>query len=204
MAEQERREKLAPEVLSELRRVYAKDSAALASPLFVNVPRPLELAEYERFALTHDGDLRRGQQLFYNVDGIACMRCHAVAGTGGTVGPDLTTIGAQFGRAALIESILYPSKVVREGYQQYTIELDDGESISGALRAESPDVLTMVDVDGRTRELKKTRIKKRHASALSLMPEGLHAALTLNQFADLIAYVESLRSDPRRADPRLP
>jgi len=48
--------------------------------------------------------------------------------------------------------------------------------------------------------VKKTRIKERRASSLSLMPEGLQAALTLDQFADLIAYVESLRSDPRRND----
>ena len=201
---QQRREEVAPGVLSELRRVYAKDSGALQSALFASVPPPPEVTEYERFALTHDGDPRRGQQLFFNVNGVACLRCHAVAGEGGTVGPDLTTIGSQFGRAALIESILYPSKVVREGYQQYTIGLVDEESITGALRAESADSLTIVDADGGTHELKKTRIKERRASALSLMPEGLYATLTLNQFADLIAYVESLRSDPRRNDPKLP
>jgi len=51
--------------------------------------------------------------------------------------------------------------VVREGYQQYTIEMDDDDSITGALRAESADALTIVDADGRTHEVKKTRIKER-------------------------------------------
>jgi len=37
--------------------------------------------------------------------------------------------------------------VVREGYQQYTIEMDDDDSITGALRAESADALTIVDAD---------------------------------------------------------
>jgi putative heme-binding domain-containing protein len=120
------------------------------------------------------------------------------------VGPDLTTIGAQFGRAALIDSILYPSKVVREGYQQCTIELADDESLTGAVRAESADAVTLVDAEGRTHELKKTRITLRRASTLSLMPEGLNAALTLEQFADLVAYVESLRLDPRRPSSKRP
>ncbi len=201
---QERRAELAPGVLSELRRVYAQDPTALASPLFASVPRPTESADYERFALTHDGDPRSGQEIFANMDGVACLRCHAVAGRGGAIGPDLTTIGAQFGRAALIDSILYPSKAVREGYQQYAIELKDGESITGAVRSESADTLTIMDAEGRVHELRKTSIKERRGSALSLMPEGLQVALSVHQFADLIAYVESLRTDPRRKDPNSP
>jgi putative heme-binding domain-containing protein len=132
------------------------------------------------------------------------VRCHTVAGQGGAVGPDLTTIGAQFDRAALIDSILYPSKVVREGYQQYTIETDDDEAITGALRAESADAITLIDAEGRTHQIRKTRVRDRRSSALSLMPEGLCASLTLEQFADLVAYVESLRRDPRPQDAKTP
>jgi putative heme-binding domain-containing protein len=196
------RGKFSSEVLSELRRVYANNSVALASALFAGVPRPMELADYEGFALEHEGDPKRGRELFFNLEGVACVKCHAVAGQGGAVGPDLTTIGAQFGRAALIESILHPSKVVREGYQQYMIEIDDGELVAGAVRAESADKLTLMDAEGRIHELKKTSIRERRPSALSLMPEGLYAALTLDQFADLIAYVASLRTDPRRNEPK--
>ena len=34
-------------------------------------------------------------------------------------------------------------------------------------------------------------------SKLSLMPEGLQQGLTLEQFADLIAFLESRKTDPR-------
>ena len=47
-----------------------------------------------------------------------CVACHRVAGEGNDTGPDLSSVGAQFDRAALAEAILYPSKTVREGYQQ--------------------------------------------------------------------------------------
>jgi putative heme-binding domain-containing protein len=201
---QQRREKIGPEVLSELRRVYSNDPAALATPLLATAQPALELADYEQFASINAGDPLRGRKIFENLEGVACAKCHVVAGKGGVVGPDLTTIGTQFGRAALIESILHPSKVVREGYQQYAIELDDGEVMSGAVRAESASTLTIADAQGQLHELKKSRIRERRTSALSLMPEGLNTPLTLQEFADLIAYVESLRNDPRREEPRTP
>jgi len=49
-----------------------QDSAALASSLFARLPRPIELVDYERFALTHAGNARRGQELFFNAEGVAC------------------------------------------------------------------------------------------------------------------------------------
>lgn len=197
---QTRRDRITAQVVGELRRIYESNTVALRKPLFVNAPRFDGPDDFERYALHHSGDPWRGQQLFFDLSSVACIKCHAVAGHGGALGPDLTTIGAQFGRAALIESILYPSKVVREGYQQYNVETLDDESFSGAIRAESSETITLVDTEGRTYELKKSRIRERRSSALSLMPEGLQAALTLEQFTDLIAFVESLRVDPRRTE----
>ena len=128
------------------------------------------------------------------------MNCHSVAEHGKSVGPDLTTIGAQFGPEALIESILQPSKNIRDGYQQTEIELKDGESLTGAVRGESPENLILVDALGRAQTVPKSTIRTRTAMTLSLMPEGLHSALTREEFADLIAYVASLKTDPRRPE----
>jgi len=79
---QEQREKLAPDILSELRRVYAKDSAALASSLFARLPRPIELVDYERFALTHAGKCARGQELFFNAEGVSMFEMPRSGWTG--------------------------------------------------------------------------------------------------------------------------
>ena len=111
----------------------------------------------------------------------------------------LTLAGGQFSRAQLIESILYPSRAVREGYQQIIVETKEGEEVSGALKADTADGVMLVDASGRTNFVARAAIANRRTSTLSLMPEGLHAGLTLNQFADLIAYVET-----RKVDPRLP
>src|SRR5207249_7381174 len=84
------------------------------------------------------------------------------------------------------------------GYQQVVLELRDGESVSGLMNGESAESLTLVDAEARLQTIPKANIANRAASKLSLMPEGLQAGLTLEQFADLIAYLESRKSDPRQ------
>jgi putative heme-binding domain-containing protein len=190
---------LKPEALAELRRVYAGHSRATQGPLFASQRREFEAADYEIYALEHAGDPRRGQRQFFDESGLACIKCHAVAGHGRALGPDLTLIGAQFPRATLIEHVLYPGKVVREGYQQVVLELRDGESVSGLMNDESAEAVTLVDSEARLQTIPKSNIANRTRSTLSLMPEGLQVGLTFEQFADLIAYLESRKSDPRQS-----
>ena len=185
--------------LAELRKVYAGDAEALKKPLFTAGAKSLEPVEYERHALAQHGDAANGAKVFFNEQGVACVRCHAVGGKGGAVGPDLTLAGTQFSRAQLIESILYPSRSVREGYQQIVVETKDGDETSGALKADTADGLTLVDATGQTRFVPRASIVNRRTSNLSLMPEGLQVGLTLDEFADLVAFLESRKTDPPRA-----
>src|SRR5688500_8341204 len=41
-----------------------------------------------------------------------CATCHRFGGIGTDVGPDLTTIASRFKKADLLESILWPSKII--------------------------------------------------------------------------------------------
>ena len=107
-----------------------------------------------------------------------CASCHRVAGQGSDLGPDLTALATQFDRRALAEAILYPSKAVREGYQQVTLELNDDEEVSGVIKGETADNLTFRDSAGREHKLPRTSVKSRRNSTLSLMPEGLQTALS--------------------------
>jgi putative heme-binding domain-containing protein len=155
--------------------------------------------EYFAFALRTRGDLRRGRVLFEDQKGVACIKCHAAGGAaGGDLGPNLASIGVQYGREHLAESILDPSKVVRDGYRQEIVVLRTGDLLAGAVKAEGPEGLVLQTADGEKRSLARSSIRERTASALSLMPEGLQAGLTLEEFADLVEYLASLRG-PRRA-----
>jgi putative heme-binding domain-containing protein len=179
--------------LTELQRIYNNFGPAREAGLFAITASLDGPEEYAAFAKRNYGDPEKGRKLFFDAAGVACSKCHAIKGEGGAVGPDLTTVGSQFGREVLIESILYPSKAIREGYQQVMVELKNGDSVSGAVKADSAELLTLQDTDGRLHALRKADMAERRTSELSLMPEGLHAALSLGDFADLIAYLESLK-----------
>ncbi|MBI2947182.1 MAG: c-type cytochrome, partial [Verrucomicrobia bacterium] len=185
---------LAPEVVAELQAIYRRDAKALKSPLFAAAANKPEASEYLAFALDRGGDAQNGQQVFADLGRTACVKCHTVGREGGNVGPDLSTIGSQYSRRDLAESILFPSKAVREGYQQVIVETKDDENLSGLVNAETADMLVLRDGDGNLHRISKARLQSRRASALSLMPEGLHEVLSPGEFADLVAFLESLKS----------
>jgi putative heme-binding domain-containing protein len=161
--------------------------------LFEYNTKSLDPAAYAQFATTHPGDAKRGDAIFHNLQGVACAKCHQVNGQGGEAGPALTGVGAKYDRAKLIESVLYPSKQIFDGYQQTLIRTKDGNTYAGSIRGETQDELTLLDAENRKTVIKKASIDRRKVSELSLMPEGLHTGLKPQEFADLIAYLESLK-----------
>jgi putative membrane-bound dehydrogenase-like protein len=185
---------LPPQVIAELQKSLAKNEKARKGPIFMIAVKVLELAEYESFARKNSGDPTRGKKLFDDAEGLGCIRCHSVAGKGGAIGPDLSTIGAQFSRELLAESILYPSRSIREGYQVYTVKTRRGDFYDGLAKGETDAAVMLLDSAGTLHTIPKPDITSRRASAISLMPEGLQSPLSLEEFADLIAYLQSLKS----------
>jgi putative heme-binding domain-containing protein len=161
--------------------------------LFEYNTKSLDPAAYAQFATTHPGDAKRGDAIFHNLQGVACAKCHQVNGQGGEAGPALTSVGAKYDRAKLVESVLYPSKQIFDGYQQTLIRTKDGNTYAGSVRGETQDELTLLDAENRKTVIKKASIDRRKVSELSLMPEGLHTGLKPQEFADLIAYLQSLK-----------
>lgn len=188
-----RANQLPPQVVAELQKALAKNDKARQGPIFGIAVKVLEPGEYESFARKTAGDAIRGRKLFEDADGLGCIRCHSVGGKGGQIGPDLSTIGAQFARELLIESVLYPSRSIREGYQVFTIKTKGGDLYDGLFKSENDAVVMLLDSAGMLQTIPKTQITSRRASAISLMPEGLQSALSLEEFSDLIAYLQSLK-----------
>ncbi len=151
-----------------------------------------ERAAYERYAMANRGDAARGRAVFEDAKGAACSRCHRVRGSGAEVGPDLSNIGGKYAREHLIESVLEPSRQIVEGYRPTIVALEDGRVLTGLVRTETADRLTLVDAEAREWVIAKSEVAERTYAGISIMPD-LSARLTHAQFADLIAYLESLR-----------
>jgi putative heme-binding domain-containing protein len=179
----------APVVL-ELGTIYASDPEL--APLIASArvrPKP---GDYVAFALANRGDPGRGRALFEATGGVGCIKCHRVNGAGGEGGPDLSRIATNYGRAELIESVLYPSKKVADGFHTTTLTLADGQVFSGLVVADAGERLVLIDGQGAKRDMRRADIEQRTQSDRSPMPEGLQAGLTPGEFTDLIAYLETL------------
>jgi len=139
------------------------------------------------------GDPVRGKAVFFSPDRAQCHRCHVVNGEGKLVGPDLSKIGQKASKENLYESILNPSAAVSPEYKVWILSTFEEGALSGFIRAESAQSVELMDSAGTVVSLKPDDILERTASSASLMPNGLTAALSAQELADLVAYMLTLK-----------
>jgi putative membrane-bound dehydrogenase-like protein len=132
------------------------------------------------------GDATRGSKIYET----ACMVCHKFADKGNDVGPHLGTIKA-WTAEQLVTNILDPNREVSPNFALYLVETNDGRTLSGLITSETAGNLTLKRADGGTDTVLRGEIKSLTSPGISLMPEGLEAAITPQQMADLIAYLKA-------------
>jgi putative membrane-bound dehydrogenase-like protein len=156
---------------------------------------------YRAFALKTKGEPDHGKALFTDLKGLSCVKCHALNGQGGNVGPDLTGIGAKYPREELIQSVLFPSQRIFSGYEPIVIATTDGRILTGILKSDTAEAVEMQDADAKLLKVPKAEIEARKVSDVSIMPNGLAEGLTTQDFADLVAFLESLKEIPPKSSP---
>jgi putative heme-binding domain-containing protein len=150
--------------------------------------------------LEGSADKAAGERIFFHIKSAGCARCHQFDGRGASVGPDLTTTARALDRRRLVESILQPSKEIAPQFVNWTIETKNGKSFSGiylgekVFRHPKTEVETKqmyVDATGKEFALSESEIDQREASPLSVMPNDLHKQMTLQEFRDLLAFLQN-------------
>ena len=140
-----------------------------------------------------DGNATRGRDLFNNEQRAACAKCHSVDGSASKAGPDLLEVGDKFPRRELIRAIQEPSASIAVGYGTTIVETKSGEEFQGILKETTVDSLDLIGADGKHIRIAARDIKEQRGSTVSLMPEGLQAGMTREEFTDLIEYLVSLK-----------
>ena len=142
------------------------------------------ITKYEP-ALSMTGDTTRGSKIYETL----CMVCHRHLDRGNDVGPNLGTIKA-WTAEQILTNVLDPNREVSPNFALYIVETNDGRTLSGLITSETAGNLTLKRADGGTDTVLRTEIKSLTSPGISLMPEGLEAAITPQQMADLIAYLK--------------
>lgn len=147
------------------------------------------LAAKEGGASVIAGDAARGKDVFTGKG--KCTSCHAVAGAGGRVGPDLTNVGAVRRTPDLERALLDPQADVQPNHRFYRVELKDGTVVSGRLLGHDTFTVRLLDTQEKLRLFVKSDVRS-HGFADSPMP-SYRNTLTPQEVADVVSYLSSLR-----------
>ena len=138
------------------------------------------------------GDAKRGYQIFSNAKA-ACSSCHQIGYVGGRLGPELSSIGKTRTRRDLVEAIVYPSLRMAQGFYPLRIRTVDDEVFNGLLSKQTDSYIELLCGADKICRIEKSAIEEQTDSKLSVMPSGLDQQITLDDFADLLAFLESKR-----------
>ncbi len=181
-----------------LENLYRKRSAELLSQArdvnryLHQPPADVRLAVEKTLGRLPTGDPVRGLQVFRN-SRTACSACHQMGYIGGHVGPELTRIGQTRTREALLESILFPSARIEQGYRPVSVLTDDDRVVNGLpLPYDNPGLKLQLTAD-KTEILSADNIVQQKPSEISIMPNGLEQQLSLQELADLLALLEQAK-----------
>ena len=142
------------------------------------------------------GDAVRGALVFFKSPA-ACVACHTSGAGDSPLGPNLAKIGKTSGGTPItiehiVESLLFPSRHLREGYETHTVLTDSGEVFSGLIDHETEESLTIRLAGQLTEEftISKETIEAIKKNDNSMMPDGLVSSLAnQREFLDLVRYV---------------
>lgn len=139
----------------------------------------------------NSGNAQRGEVIYRRAN-LLCQSCHAIGEAGGVLGPNLVSIGGSAPVDYLIESLLEPSKKIKEGYHMSIVSLKDGRVFSGAVVQDGGQELVLRDPANQMQKIAKALIAKREMSPASMMPAGLTASLREDEFVDLVRFLSEL------------
>jgi putative heme-binding domain-containing protein len=145
-----------------------------------------ELIEYLGGEEGKAGSAARGGLVFTKAN---CHQCHRFGDRGESMGPDLSSVAKRFTRREILESIYYPSHIISSQYAAKTIVTKKGVSHTGIVAQGAAGEMIVLGLDGRMTIIAEDQIEETLPSKKSAMPDGLLNPLTLEEIADLFAYL---------------
>jgi putative membrane-bound dehydrogenase-like protein len=147
-----------------------------------------QVLEKYKPALALAADATRGRVVFEK----NCVTCHKIGDLGVNVAPDISDSRTKT-PAQLLNDILNPNQAIDNNYVSYTVLTKDGKSETGIVATETAASITLRQPEGKTVLILRQEIDVLNSNGISLMPEGLEKNITIEQMADLIAFIKNWR-----------
>jgi putative heme-binding domain-containing protein len=137
-----------------------------------------------------EGQAAVGERIYRRKE-LQCMKCHAIGGAGGKVGPDLISIGGSAPLDYLIESLLVPTKKIKENFHSLQVLTDEGKVVSGIPVRKTKTELVLRNSEDVTITIPVASIEE-SKQGRSLMPDGTVDALTRVELVHLVRFLSEL------------
>jgi len=158
----------------------------------VDIGRQRERIEQILPMVSH-ASVRRGQIVFAG-SRVACMSCHQFGAAGGQIGPDLTKIGAIRSERDLLEAIMFPSASFVRSFEPMQVVTRSGKVFNGLVRKDATDEIVLVASATETVHVPREEVEEVRPGTVSVMPAGLDKQLTVQEVADLVAFLSHAKS----------
>lgn len=136
-------------------------------------------------AITMPSSVERGAAVYKKT----CSKCHKINGEGHNVGPDISDTRNR-SRDALLYDILDPNRRVDPQFGEYVVVTGQGQTFTGLLVSDTEHSVVLRQPEGKEKKIARKDIEQLHATSKSLMPEGIEKDVTVQQMADLLAFLK--------------
>lgn len=133
------------------------------------------------------GDPVKGRTLFTKQ---GCYACHSLKKGEEMKGPFMGQVGSIMNREQIAESILKPNASISQGFATVLVSTKDKKNYMGFVTKETADRIVMRDITGKVSTVMKNNIASRKEMPNSMMPAGLANALSIEEFASLVSFLE--------------
>ena len=130
------------------------------------------------------GNAQQGLAVFTGKGG--CMKCHMLNGRGGTIGPDLSNVGAQVTLKHLQES-LTRERPIPADYRPIKVVTREGQTVEGIAKNEDAFSIQILDYQNKLHLYETNELRAIVPEKTSLMPHNYDQTLTAREYQDLVA-----------------
>jgi cytochrome c oxidase cbb3-type subunit III len=195
---------------AKLRGIIAKGIAGTSMPAFseLNQQQVRNIIGYLRSlqgsagARDLPGDAARGRTIFFGSAG--CSNCHTLSGSGGFLGPDLSSYGTNSSVTAIRDAITRRDRVEPAGYRSAVLTTLQGERLQGVIRNEDNFSIQFLTKDGAFHFFQRADLQKVDGSGHSLMPSDYGDRLSASDLNDLVSYIIKSASSASATKPENP
>jgi putative heme-binding domain-containing protein len=136
------------------------------------------------------GSVEVGAEVFREA---GCVQCHRRGENGGQIGPDLSSTAKRLMKKEIVLAMLHPSHRIASNYRTEAVFTEQGQIHTGKLLPGKESNVTLLRNDGVQVAIPEEDVTTIRTVKVSDMPDGLLEDLSVQQLADLLAY---LHSDP--------